>query len=112
MKATKLTRFSRLAMGDTKRSASRLGLAVALAAGTLFTAPAAEAIITHIVIDPARSQSPTFSGRAFGTVGCACGSSGGTAWGLGGVMAWGRGHRGEGAEGVDVDCELLRARGV
>jgi len=33
------------------------------------TAPAAEARVTHIVIDRTRSQSPTFGGRAFGTVG-------------------------------------------
>ena len=67
MEATKLTGFSRLTMPDIKRSASCLGLA--LAASTLLTAPAAEALITHIAIDPARSQSPTFGGLAFGTVG-------------------------------------------
>ena len=56
---------------------SRLGIAIALAAGTIVTAPAAEARITSIVIDCARSQSPTscagqtatFGGTAFGTVG-------------------------------------------
>ena len=36
-----------------------------LAAAAL-TAPAAEAHITRIVIDPARSESPTFEGRVFG----------------------------------------------
>ena len=46
-----------------------VGLVLALAAGALLTAPAAEARITRIVIDPARSQSPTFGGLAFGTVG-------------------------------------------
>ena len=44
-------------------------MALALVAGTLVMAPAAEARITHIVVDPARSQSPTFGGLAFGTVG-------------------------------------------
>ena len=69
MHATKLTGLSRLTMRGTRRSASRLGLALALAAATLLTASAAEALITRIVIDPARSQSPTFGGLAFGTVG-------------------------------------------
>src|SRR5205807_6135802 len=42
---------------------------LALAAGALLAAPAAEARITRFVVDPALSQSPTFEGRTFGSVG-------------------------------------------
>jgi hypothetical protein len=45
----------------------RLSIAVALAAGTAFTAPFAEARITKIEITS--TESPTFEGRTFGTVG-------------------------------------------
>ena len=41
-------------------------LFVALTAATAVIAPAAEAHITRIVIDPALSESPTFEGRVFG----------------------------------------------
>ena len=44
----------------------RLLVAFALMAPTLLNAPAAEAHITRIVIDPARSESPAFEGRTFG----------------------------------------------
>ena len=60
MKATALTGLSRVTIGNTRRTTSGLAMALALAAGTLVTAPAAEARITSIVIDCARSQSPTF----------------------------------------------------
>lgn len=42
---------------------------IALAAGAFLAAPLAEARITKIVIDPALTQSPTFEGRTFGSVG-------------------------------------------
>jgi hypothetical protein len=42
------------------------GVALLLAAAAVSTPPAAEAQITRIVIDPARSESPTFEGRVFG----------------------------------------------
>jgi hypothetical protein len=45
---------------------SRLFVAFALAAFPVLVAPAAEAHITRIVIDPARSESPAFEGRTFG----------------------------------------------
>src|SRR5712664_1822803 len=41
----------------------------ALAAGMVLAAPAAEARITRFVVDPALSQSPTFEGKTFGSVG-------------------------------------------
>jgi hypothetical protein len=69
MRGATLTGFGRLAVGDGKRLPSRLGLALALVACALLTAPTAEARITHIVIDPTRPQSPTFGGRAFGAAG-------------------------------------------
>src|SRR5262245_38165001 len=70
MRATMLTGLSRMTTGRTTRTSILAGLALALAAGGLLAAaPAADARITRIVIDPARSQSPTFGGRAFGTVG-------------------------------------------
>ncbi len=50
----------------SRNTAVRTGMALALGAAALFMAPAAEARITRIVIDPARSQSPTFEGRVFG----------------------------------------------
>src|SRR6185503_5288415 len=49
-----------------RMDAVRGGMALALGAAALFMAPAAEARITRIVIDPALSQSPTFEGRVFG----------------------------------------------
>src|SRR6267143_1976912 len=42
---------------------------LALAAGVVLAAPAAEARITRFVVDPALSQSPTFEGRTFGSAG-------------------------------------------
>jgi len=78
MKDTKLTGLSHMTMGSTKRTLARLSIALALAAGTVLTAPVAEAGITSIVIDCARSQSPTFcgvlspptfGGTSFGAVG-------------------------------------------
>src|SRR5262245_43151962 len=70
MRATMLTGLSRMTTGRTTRTSILAGLALALAAGGLLAAaPAADARITRIVFDPARSQSPTFEGRAFGTVG-------------------------------------------
>ena len=47
----------------------RHSLTVIVAAAALLTAAVAEAQITRIVIDPARSESPTFEGRAFGPSG-------------------------------------------
>ena len=44
----------------------RLLVAFVLAASSVPLAPPAEAHITRIVIDPARSESPTFEGRTFG----------------------------------------------
>jgi len=66
-----------MTMGSTKRTLARLSIALALAAGTVSTANVAEARITSIVIDCARSQSPTFcagqsatfGGTSFGAVG-------------------------------------------
>ena len=49
-----------------RNDAVRVGMALALGAAALFMAPAAEARITRIVVDPALSQSPTFEGRVFG----------------------------------------------
>ena len=77
MKATTLTGLSHATTASTKRTLSRLAIALAIAAGTVLTAPVAEARITSIVIDCARSQSPTFcagqsatfGGTSFGTVG-------------------------------------------
>jgi len=69
MTATTLTGLSRVTVGSTQRTVGRLGIALALAAGTVLTGPVAEARITRIVIDSTRSQSPTFEGRAFGAVG-------------------------------------------
>jgi hypothetical protein len=54
-------------MGSTTGTLLGLGIAVALAAGTVFTAPFAEARITKIEITS--TESPTFEGRTFGTVG-------------------------------------------
>src|SRR2546425_8354702 len=42
---------------------------LALAAGVVLVAPSVEARITRFVVDPALSQSPTFEGRTFGSVG-------------------------------------------
>ena len=44
----------------------RLLVAFVLAASSAPVAPPAEASITRIVIDPARSESPAFEGRTFG----------------------------------------------
>ena len=44
----------------------RLNVTLALAVATVSMAPLAEAHITRIVIDPAKSESPTFEGRVFG----------------------------------------------
>ena len=49
--------------------ARRTHLAVVLAAGAVLMAPAAEARITRIEIDTARSQSPTFGGFSWPGVG-------------------------------------------
>jgi hypothetical protein len=51
------------------RSRRHSRVAVLLGAATLLTVTAAEAQITRIVIDPARSESPTFAGRTFGSNG-------------------------------------------
>ena len=56
------------------RNLSRLGLALATAAGTALTAPPSEARITEIKIDPMTSEKPTFKDtagvpRSFGNVG-------------------------------------------
>jgi Alpha/beta hydrolase domain len=69
MKATTLTGFQHATTGSTRRAVSRFSIALALAAGTVLTAAASEAGITRIVIDPARSQSPTFGALSFGVVG-------------------------------------------
>ena len=69
MKATTLRGRSLTTTGRTTRTAARLGMALGLAASVLLATPVAEARITRIVIDPARSQSPTFGGLAFGTAG-------------------------------------------
>jgi len=58
----------------TNRNLSRLGLALATAAGTALTAPPSEARITEIKIDPMTSEKPTFKDtagvpRSFGNVG-------------------------------------------
>src|SRR5438128_1261435 len=58
----------------TNRNLSRLGLALATAAGTALTAPPSEARITEIKIDPMTSEKPTFKDtagvpRSFGSVG-------------------------------------------
>src|SRR5438477_4579649 len=50
-------------------NARRSALALACAAAFGLAAPAAEARITRFVVDPALSQSPTFEGRTFGSVG-------------------------------------------
>lgn len=50
---------------DLSRSRLHLGLCAAFA----FTASLAEARITRIDFDPARSQSPTFGGLSFGAAG-------------------------------------------
>jgi hypothetical protein len=44
----------------------RLSVVLLLASGTVLASAAAEAQITRIVIDRARSESPTFEGRVFG----------------------------------------------
>src|SRR5256886_9801697 len=49
--------------------ARRTHLALVLAAGAVLMAPAAEARITRIEIDTARSQSPTFGGFSWPGVG-------------------------------------------
>ena len=54
-------------MGSTQRTLSRLSIALALAAGTVLTAPVAEARITRIEITS--TESPTFESTTFGTVG-------------------------------------------
>ena len=53
----------------SRNAAARTAMAFALGAAALFMAPAAEARITRIVVDPALSQSPTFEGRVFGSGG-------------------------------------------
>jgi len=67
MKDTKLTGLSHVTMGSTKRTLARLSIALALAAGTVLTAPVAEAGITRI--DITSIESPTFGGTTFGSVG-------------------------------------------
>ena len=67
MKATALTGFPHVTTASTKRALSRLGVALALAAGTVVTASVAEARITRIEITGV--QSPTFDGRVFGPSG-------------------------------------------
>lgn len=54
-------------MSRTQRATSRLIIALAVAAGALFSAALAEARITRIEITSI--QSPTFEGRTFGSVG-------------------------------------------
>jgi hypothetical protein len=58
----------------------RSSIALAFAAALGLSASMAEARITHIEIDPARSQSPTFGGLSFGDVG-QYEKLRGTAWG-------------------------------
>jgi Alpha/beta hydrolase domain len=65
MKATTLTGLPRVTTGSTRRTVSRLSIALALAAGAALTAPVAEARITRIEI----SQSSAFEGRVFGPSG-------------------------------------------
>ena len=56
-------------MNGNGRSRHHSRVALILGAATFLTAAVAEAQITRIVIDPARSESPTFEGRLFGTNG-------------------------------------------
>ena len=56
-------------MHGNRRSRRHSRVAALLGAATLLTVAAAEAQITRIVIDPARSESPTFEGRTFGSNG-------------------------------------------
>ena len=58
-----------LIMNRNGRSRHHSRAALILGASTFLTAAVAEAQITRIVIDPARSESPTFEGRLFGTNG-------------------------------------------
>jgi hypothetical protein len=53
-------------MSGNERSWRYSRITVLLGAASLLTATFAEAQITRIVIDPARSESPTFEGRRFG----------------------------------------------
>ena len=69
MKATTLPSLSHLIVARRGRVIGALGVALGLAAGAVVTVSDAEALVTRIVIDPARSQSPTFGGLAFGAVG-------------------------------------------
>jgi hypothetical protein len=66
MKNTKFTVLSHATRG-IKGTLSRLTIAFALVAGTVFTAAFAEARITRIEITS--TQSPTFEGKTFGSVG-------------------------------------------
>ena len=65
-----MTRLARPRGSDgvpaTRRARRTPGRALALGAAAILMASAAEARITRIVIDPAKSQSPTFEGRVFG----------------------------------------------
>src|SRR5262245_49374785 len=61
---TQYLRYGRILM--TVSAPPRLSIALAVAAVVALTAPVAEAHITKIVIDPARSESPAFEGRVFG----------------------------------------------
>jgi len=56
-------------MNVNGRSRHHSRVALILGAATFLTAAVAEAQITRIVIDPSRSESPTFEGRLFGTNG-------------------------------------------
>jgi len=69
MKAPTLPWLPGLIRTSSGRTAGVLGIVLCMAVGAAMTAPDAEARITRIVIDSARSQSPTFGGLAFGTVG-------------------------------------------
>lgn len=67
MKAKTLTRRIHTALESTGRRLPFLNIALALAAGMVLTAPVAEARITKIEI--MSTESPTFGGTTFGSVG-------------------------------------------
>jgi hypothetical protein len=69
MKNTKPNGRSHTTTGSTARTPARPNRADPRAAGTAVAAPVTKPRITRIVLDPARSQSPTFGGRSFGSVG-------------------------------------------
>src|SRR5712691_7071105 len=67
MKANTLTRRAYRALLSTEPGLRRLSTALALAAGTVLTAPAADARITRIEITA--TESPTFGGYSWPGVG-------------------------------------------